>query len=333
MTIRDALDLGDFVVTAELGPPLNPDPEPVRRTARAFLGVVHAANVTDNQAATVKMSPLACSVWMLEEGLDPILQLTTRDRNVMALQADLLGAWALGVRTILALGGDPLQVGPYGAIAKPVWDVDSTGLIRLVAGMNEGRLAAGETLETPTGFLIAGAANPLVDTLEKLEQKLAAGVHCFQTNIVYDVDRFAEWFAPMTEAGIPRRAPVIVGVAPPRSTRMLQHMHDNIPGVEVDEATFSRMEGLVGDEAKAAGIEVAVDVVRRLREVPGVAGVHIMAPGWEADGRRAPHCARDLTHTAPRGRCTRSVPLRLRRPWCANPRRRTCGQPRSRGTG
>ena len=105
----------------------------MRRTARAFAGLVHAANVTDNQAATVKLSPLACSVWMLAEGLDPILQLTTRDRNVMALQADLLGAWALGVRTMLALSGDPLQVGPYSAITKPVWDVDSTGLIRLVA--------------------------------------------------------------------------------------------------------------------------------------------------------------------------------------------------------
>ena len=283
MTVRDALASGDFVVTAELGPPLNPDPEPVRRTARAFVDVVHAANVTDNQAATVKVSPLACSVWMLDEGLDPILQVTTRDRNVMALQADLLGAWALGVRAILALSGDPLKVGPYDAITKPVWDLDSTGLIRLVAGLNEGRLAAGETLETPTGFLIASAANPLVDTVEKLEQKLDAGVHCFQTNIVYDVDRFAEWLAPVADAGVLARAPMIVGVAPPRSTRMLQHMHDKIPGVDVDEATFARMEGLAGEDAKAAGVEIAVDVARRVREVPGVAGVHIMAPGWEAE--------------------------------------------------
>jgi 5,10-methylenetetrahydrofolate reductase len=283
MTVGEALAAGEFVVTAELGPPLNPDPEPVRRTARAFAGVVHAANVTDNQAATVKLSPLACSVWMLEEGLAPILQVTTRDRNVLALQADLLGAWALGVRTILALSGDPLTVGPYDTIATRVSDLDAAGLIRLVSGLNDGRLAAGETLETPTGFLIAGAANPLVDTVEKLEQKVAAGAHCFQTNIVYDVDRFAEWFAPVCEAGLPERAPVIVGVAPPRSTRMLQHMHDRVPGIEVDDATFSRMDGLSGDEASAAGIQIAVDVVRRVREVPGVAGVHVMAPGWEAE--------------------------------------------------
>jgi methylenetetrahydrofolate reductase (NADH) len=283
VALRDALAAGEFVVTAELGPPLNPDPEPVRRTARAFVGQVHAANVTDNQAATVKLSPLACAVWMLEEGLEPILQVTTRDRNVMALQADLLGAWALGVGAVLTLSGDPLKVGPYESIATPVGNVDSTGLVRLIGELNAGRLAAGETLTIPTGFLIASAANPLVDTIEKLEAKLDAGAHFFQSNIVYDVDRFAEWFAPVVAAGVPDRAPILVGVTPPRSTRMLRHMHDNIPGIEVDDATFARMEGLEGDEAKAAGIEIAVAIVKRLREVPGVGGVHIMAPGWEAE--------------------------------------------------
>jgi methylenetetrahydrofolate reductase (NADPH) len=283
MTLREALESGEFAVTAELGPPVNPDPEPVRATARAFAGLVHAANVTDNQAATVKMSPLACSTWMLQEGLDPILQMTTRDRNVMALQADLLGAWALGVRAVLALSGDPLKVGPYESLTKAVFDIDSLGLVRLVTEMNEGRLAAGETLQAPTGFLVASAANPLVDTVEKLEQKVVAGAHFLQSNIVYDVDRFAEWFAPIVDAGVPARAPVLVGVTPPRSTRMLRHMHDNIPGIEVDELTFSRMEGLAGDEAEAAGVQIAVDVIRRLRELPGVGGVHIMAPGWEAE--------------------------------------------------
>jgi 5,10-methylenetetrahydrofolate reductase len=283
MTLREVLAAGEFAITAELGPPLNPDPECVRATARAFAGLVHAANVTDNQAATVKVSPLACSVWMLEEGLDPILQVTTRDRNIMALQADLLGAWALGVRAVLALSGDPLNVGPYESFAKTVFDVDSLGLLRLVDSLNEGRLAAGETLDAPTGFLAASAANPLVDSVDKLEQKTAAGADFFQTNIVYDVDRFAEWFAPVVDAGIAGRAPVLVGVTPPRSTRMLRHMHDNIPGIEVDDATFARMEGLEGSDAKAAGVGIAVDVIHRLRELPGVAGIHLMAPGWEAE--------------------------------------------------
>jgi len=278
--LADALISGRFVVTAELGPPVEPDAELVRQSARALVGVVDAANVTDNQAATVKLSPLACAGWMLEEGLEPIMQLTTRDRNVMALQSDLLAAWALGVGTILGLSGDPLKVGPYEEIATRVGDLDSIGLARLIARMNAGELAAGEKLHTPTGFLIASAANPLVDNVEKLEAKLDAGVRCLQTNIVYDVERFAEWFAPMVEAGVAERAPVLVGVTPPRSSRMLQYMHDRIPGIEVDDASFARMRDLEGEEAQAAGVEIAVDVVRALRSLTGVAGVHLMAPGW-----------------------------------------------------
>ena len=281
--LADALASGRFVVTAELGPPVDPDAELVRQSARALVGVVDAANVTDNQAATVKLSPLACSAWMLEEGLEPIMQLTTRDRNVMALQSDLLAAWALGVGTVLVLSGDPLKVGPYESIATRVGDVDSVGLAQLIAQMNAGQLAAGETLQTPTGFLIASAANPLVDVLEKLELKLDSGVRCLQTNIVYDVERFAEWFAPMVEAGVAERAAVLVGVTPPRSSRMLQFMHDRIPGIEVDDATFARMRGLEGERAEAAGVEIAVDIIDRVRAIPGVAGVHLMAPGWAPD--------------------------------------------------
>ena len=281
MSLREALRSGEFVVTAELGPPVDPDPTPVRETARRFAPIVHAANVTDNQAATVKLSPVACSVWMLEEGLEPILQVTTRDRNLLALQADLLGAWALGVRSILALSGDPLKVGPYEELTKPTGDLDSIGLIALVAKMNAGTLAAGEELKTPPDFLIATAANPLVDTVERLERKLDAGAHCFQTNIVYDVPRFAEWYAAIVAAGIPARAPFLVGVTPPRSTRALRYMHERIPGIEVDDATFARMEGLEGEEARETGIAIAVDIVRALRELPDVAGVHLMAPGWE----------------------------------------------------
>jgi methylenetetrahydrofolate reductase (NADH) len=186
------------------------------------------------------------------------------------------------VRTILALTGDPLSVGPYEGVATPVGDLDSLGLTRLIATMNEGRLAAGEPLALPTSFLIAGAANPLVDSVERLQGKLDAGVSLLQTNIVYDVDRFAAWLEPFVAEGITERAPLLVGVAPPRSTKMMTHMHERIPGVEVDDATFARMEGLTGDAATAAGIEIAAELIGRLRRVPGVSGVHLMAPGWES---------------------------------------------------
>jgi methylenetetrahydrofolate reductase (NADPH) len=283
MSLADLLAAQTFVVTAELGPPAAPSAELVRRSAAALAPVVHAANVTDNQAASVKMSPLAAAVVMLECGLEPIMQMTGRDRNLLALQADLLGAWALGVRTVLALGGDPLKVGPYEGRATRVGDVDSVGLARMIASLNAGELLAGERLSTPTGFLVAAAANPLVDSVERLQNKAAAGVGLLQTNIVYDVERFAQWFAPVVEAGLPRRAPVLVGVTPPRSLRMLEYLHERIPGVEVDDATFARMRGLDGEAAKDEGVRIAAEVISRLREIEGVAGVHIMAPGWEVE--------------------------------------------------
>ena len=303
--LTEALSDGTFVVTAELGPPVEPDAEIVRAAARALRPVVHAANITDNQAATVKMSPLASAVVMLEAGLEPILQVTGRDRNVMALQADLLGAWALGVRTVLALSGDPLAVGKYGELATHVRDVDSLGLTKLISSMNGGTLLAGEEIQTPTDFLVAGAANPLVDSLERLEGKLDAGVGLLQTNIVYDVGRFSEWFKPLVAAGVAQRAPVLVGVTPPRSTRMLQFMHDKIPGVEVDDATFARMRGLEGDAAKAEGILVAAEIATQLRDVDGVAGVHLMAPGWEAEAIPRIVTTAGLSRPAPSWRTAR----------------------------
>ena len=283
MTLRDVLASGTFGITAELGPPMDPVAEPFRRAAAALAPKVTAANVTDNAAATVKVSPLAAATWMLGQGLEPIMQVTTRDRNIMALQADLLGAWALGVRNVLALSGDPLKVGRYADMATKVSDLDSLGLVRLIRKLNDGQLAAGETLTTPTGFYVASAMNPLADSHGKIVAKIAAGTQFFQTNIVYDVSRFANWFAPLVEDGTLDGIPVLVGVMPPRSSRTLEHMHNNIPGVEVDDATFARLAGLAGEEAKMAGVQVAADVISQLREVPGVAGTHIMAPGWEAE--------------------------------------------------
>jgi methylenetetrahydrofolate reductase (NADPH) len=283
MSLRDVLAAGGFAVTAELTPPIDPVAEPVRAAAAVLTDLVDAANVTDNAAAAVKVSPLACSTWLIERGLEPIMQLTTRDRNVLALQSDLLGAWALGVRNVLALSGDPLAVGRYGEISTRVSELDSLGLVRLVQTLNGGRLAAGETLTTPTGFFVASAMNPLVDSPRKVEAKVEAGTEFFQTNIVYDVPRFAEWFAPLVERGVVGDVPVLVGVMPPRSSGSLEHMHRNIPGVEVDDGTFARLSGLAGEEAKEAGVAVAADVIRELRKLPGVSGVHIMAPGWEAE--------------------------------------------------
>jgi methylenetetrahydrofolate reductase (NADPH) len=255
----------------------------VRRAASAIAGLVDAANVTDNPAATPKVSPVVASSWLVEQGVEPIMQITTRDRNLLALQSDLLGAWAVGVRNLLVLSGDPLKVGRYADLARPVGDVDSNGLIKLVTALNAGHLAAGEPMGAATDFFVAAALNPLVDVAQKIAGKVEAGARFFQTNIVYDVARFAEWFTPHVDSGVLGGAPVLVGVMPPRSTAALQHMHRNIPGVEVDDATFAKLAGLAGDDAKAAGVEVAAAVAEQVRKLPGVSGVHIMAPGWEAE--------------------------------------------------
>jgi len=281
--LDDALTTGRFAVTAELGPPRDPDSAGIRTAADRFAGLVDAVNVTDNQAATVKVSALACASLLIDEGVDPILQITGRDRNLMAVQSDLLGAWMLGVRTVLVLSGDPLAVGPYDALATHVRDLDARRLAMLITTMNGGSLAAGETLRRPTAFRIVGAANPLLDSPERLIAKLDSGVTLLQSNIVYDVERFAEWLTPLVRLGITERAPLLVGVAPPRNSRMLEHLHRNVPGVEVDDTTFARMDGLAGEAAKAEGVEIAADLIERLRAIPGVAGVHLMAPGWETE--------------------------------------------------
>lgn len=281
--LDDALATGRFAVTAELGPPRDPDSARIRGAAEVFAGLVDAVNVTDNQAATAKVSAIACAALLVDEGVDPILQITGRDRNLMAVQSDLLGAWVLGVRTVLALSGDPLAVGPYDGLATHVRDLDALRLIRLIATMNAGSLAAGEMLERPTAFRIVGALNPLLDTPDRLTAKLDSGVTLLQSNIVYDVERFGRWLTPLVQLGITKRAPLLVGVTPPRSSRMLEHLHHKIPGVEVDDATFARMDGLEGDAAKAEGIEVAADIIEQLRSMPGVAGIHVMAPGWETE--------------------------------------------------
>jgi 5,10-methylenetetrahydrofolate reductase len=296
--LQRALAAGRFAVTAEFGPPVDPSPDPIRDAARRFSGLVDAINVTDNQAATVKVSALACASILVDEGVEPILQVTGRDRNLMALQSDLLGAWTLGVRTVLVLSGDPLKVGHYEGAATHVRDLDSLGLTELIAAMNRGVLAAGEPLAHPPNFQIVAAANPLVDQPARLDAKLQAGATLLQTNIVYDIDRFLQWLGPMVDSGITERASMLVGVTPPRSTRMLEHLHRNIPGVEVDDQTFARMAGRQGDAAKAEGIAIAAELIERLRALPDLAGVHLMAPGWETEAVPAILAAAGVTSSS-----------------------------------
>lgn len=276
--LASALEKGEFVVTAELGPPKSADADAVRSKAKLFAGSVHAANVTDNQTAVCRMTPLACSVFMQEAGLEPVMQMVCRDRNRLALQSDLLGAWALGVRNIMILGGDPPKVGNH-PDAKPVFDLDTVALMKVARDMRESKkfLNGEEIKGVAPAFLVGGAESPFGDQSrgERLAAKVDAGANFVQTQPVYDVDAFAEWMGIIGERGLPERCAIIAGITPPKSVKMLESMK-NIPGMSIPDAVVERLAS-AGEGARDEGIALAVETIHRLREIPGVAGVHIMA--------------------------------------------------------
>ncbi len=279
--LRTLLKRGEFVVTAEIGPPKSASVESIRKKAKALREYCDAANVTDNQAAIVRLAAWAGSLVLLEEGLEPIMQMTTRDRNIMALQSDLLGAWALGIRNILALSGDPIKIGNH-PMCKEVGETDSTGLVRIVAKMrDERKLYNDEEIDPAPRFFVASAVNPTLDGRDKVRQKVDAGTDFFQSNIVYDLRAFRRWFEPLRDEGLFEKTPLLVGVTPPKSERMLRHINDNIPGVNVPEELLYRMAGREGEAASEEGKAIAVEVIQALKEIDGVRGVHIMAIAWE----------------------------------------------------
>jgi 5,10-methylenetetrahydrofolate reductase len=275
--LASLLEQGRFLVTGELVPPRTPDPEAIRRMARKLRGLVDAVNVTDNAAARVAMAPIPAAVLAAAEGLEPVLQLTCRDRNRLALAADLLGAHALGIRAILCLSGDPIEVGPF-TEAKAVFDLDAVSLTRLAADLGHGVGPAGAPVSPAAPFLIGVAEAPGVDPSggARLEAKVAAGARFVQTQPVYDLAGFQSWLERMTERGLTGKAAILAGVLPPRSAAQLERFAA-LPGWSVPEATLARLRGAA--DQRAEGIALAVEMVERLRALSGLRGVHLMGLG------------------------------------------------------
>lgn len=275
--LASLLDQGSFVVTGELVPPRSPDPGAVRRVARRLRGLVDAVNVTDNAAARVAMAPIPAAMLAAAEGLEPVLQLTCRDRNRLALAADLLGAHALGIRAILCLSGDPLEVGPF-TEAKAVFDLDAVGLARLAADLGQGVGPAGSAITPPAPFLVGVAEAPGADPSggARLEAKIAAGARFVQTQPVYDVSGFQEWLDRMAARGLTDKAAILAGVLPPSSAAQLERFA-RLPGWSVPPQTLARLRGAA--EPRAEGISLAAEVVERVRGLPGVRGIHLMGLG------------------------------------------------------
>ena len=273
------LDAGEFVVTSEVVPPRSGDGEKVREAARGLVGYVDAVNVTDNPAASPHMSPLAGARFVREAGAEPTVQLVCRDRNRLAITADLLGGWALGARNLLILGGDPMDVGDH-PDAKAVFDLGPNEVVALARRIrDEGTTGSGAEIADPPRYLIGVADVPLSDPYDpaKLDAKLDAGGDVVWTQIVYDVDRLGEWADLVRPRGVFERAKVIVGLVPLRTLKNARFL-DELFGVNVPKTAFDLLEE-AGDEAERAGVEFTIDVAQGIRAIDGVSGLHLLGIG------------------------------------------------------
>ena len=281
------LHTGQFAVTAEVVPPRSADGSAVTAQARALVGYADAVNVTDNPTGTAHMSSVAGASFVKQAGLEPVVQLTCRDRNRLGLTGDLLGSWALGARNALCLTGDPTGIGDEPE-AKAVHDIDVLELIRLAAALRDGgRTTGGVVLDPAPRFFIGVADLPLAPRYDvgRLEQKADAGADFVQTQIVYDVDAFGEWAETLRARGLLERLFVLAGVAPLRGARTARYMREHLPGVVVPDEVVTRLDA-AGPDATDVGIDVAVQIVERLRGIDGLAGVHVMGLGHEDPVRR-----------------------------------------------
>jgi methylenetetrahydrofolate reductase (NADPH) len=288
---------GAFAVTGELGPPRSSKAEEVRAKARQLLGCVDAANVTDNQTAVVRMSSLAACLLAQGEGLEANMQMVCRDRNRIAMQSDILGAAALGIRNLIALSGDHQCFGDH-PDAKNVFDLDSINLISAIRAMrDEGRLMGGRELpEDGRPRLFIGAAyNPFADPegfrVLRAAKKIAAGADFLQSQCIYDMPRFKRFMARAVDMGLTERAFFLAGVTPLKTLGMARYMRDRVPGIIIPDGIVARLEGAPKERREEEGIAIALEQIEELRGVEGVSGVHLMLMEWE-------HMARPIAERA-----------------------------------
>jgi methylenetetrahydrofolate reductase (NADPH) len=296
---------GHFVATGELGPPQSADAEVIREKAKLLKGYCDAVNITDNQTAIVRMSSISAGKIALEEGLEPIIQMTCRDRNRLAIQSDLMGAYALGMRNLLCLTGDHQNFGNH-PTSKNVFDMDSIQLVQTVAAMRDKQVFQnGEAFKgVEPRFFVGAAAAPFADPINfrpfRLGKKVNAGADFIQTQLVYDVPAFKKYMEKIRELGLHEKTYILAGVGPLKSAGMARYMKNNVPGILVPDEYIERMTdvakpwaGKGKDELtkedkferseawKREGIQICIELIQELKEIKGVAGVHIMAIEWE----------------------------------------------------
>lgn len=283
--LQQSLMSGDFTVTAELGPPRGTDVEVIRRKASYLKDCVDAVNVTDNQTSIVRMSSVAVSRLLLEEGIEPVMQMVCRDRNRIAMQSDIVGACALGVRNLLCLTGDHQIFGNQPG-AKNVFDLDSVQLLYTARMMrDQGRFLGNDEIEGEVPLFLGAAANPFADPFEhrvvRLRKKIAAGADFIQTQCVFNIDKFKRFMHMAHEEGLLEKVHILAGVIPLKSLGMAKFMAKRVAGVDIPPGILKRLRAKPKEERAQEGISLCVEQIQQLREIPGVRGIHLMAIEWE----------------------------------------------------
>ncbi|MBW1722641.1 MAG: methylenetetrahydrofolate reductase [Deltaproteobacteria bacterium] len=283
--LEKVLASGQLTVTSECGPPRGAAPEKVKAKAELLKGYVDAVNVTDNQTAVVRMSSMAACIILKQMGLNPILQMVTRDRNRLALQSDILGAYSHGINTMLCLSGDHPTFGDH-PMAANVYDVDSIQFIQIVKKMrDEGKFQGGDDIVNPPRMFIGAAANPFADPFElrvaRLAKKIKAGVDFIQTQCIYNVAKFKQWMQGVRDRGLHEKVSILAGITPMKSAGMAKYMKNKVPGMDVPDEVVKRLAGVPKEKQAEEGIRMCVETIEELKEVEGVRGFHIMAIEWE----------------------------------------------------
>jgi len=283
--LEKVLTAGEFAVTAELGPPQNANPEAVKKKAQHCLGVAEAVNITDNQTAIVRMSSIAAASLAVSCGLEPVAQMVCRDRNRIAMQSDLLGAAALGIKNILCLSGDHQSFGNHPE-AKNVYCLDSMQLIAMVKQMrDEKTFVSGDPIkEHEPKFFIGAVANPFADPFEfrvvRLAKKIQAGADFIQTQCIFDLDKFEEWMGLVVKEGLHKKVYIMAGITPVRSSRALKYMKAEVAGMSIPDELIERMDA--AEDPKEEGVNIACEMIERIKKIEGVSGLHLMPIGWES---------------------------------------------------
>ena len=283
--LEKVLAAGHLAVTSECGPPRGAVLEKISSKAEMLRGYVDAINVTDNQTAVVRMSSFASCLIIKQMGLNPILQMVTRDRNRLAMQSDILGAYAHGINTMLCLSGDHPCFGDH-PMAANVYDLDSVQFIQMVRGMRDnGKFQGGDDILNPPKMFIGAAANPFADPFElrvaRLAKKVKAGADFIQTQCIYNLERFEKWMEGVRERGLHEKIGILAGVTPLKSAGMAKYMKNKVPGMDVPDELVKRMAGVPKEAQPDEGIRICVETMQRLKDVEGVRGFHIMAIEWE----------------------------------------------------